>query len=200
MCGRTRLTPVKAAIRLALLSVAHDQRAVGSAFGAEPPEQSMSPTSRDVAAMSAGSSRSRKRHWSGSGISIISSLVIAAVIGTFFILMAGWQPDDRWQEVADFSVTWILLTYIWIQMGTLILVGAGTKNQMWLDALTSIVPLFVVLYVVVQHQTGYVVLSSFQAKTAWATAYTMLLDVVIDLGVTVLLSRQVVDVSGGGVG
>jgi hypothetical protein len=44
------------------------------------------------------------------------------------------------------------------------------------------------------------VLSSFQAKTAWATAYTMLLDVVIDLGVTVLLSRQVVDVGGGGVG
>jgi hypothetical protein len=85
-------------------------------------------------------------------------------------------------------------------MGSLILVGAGTKNQMWLDALTSIVPLFLILYVVVQHHSGYVVLSSFQAKTAWATAYTMLLDVVIDLGVTVLLSRQVVDVGSGGVG
>jgi hypothetical protein len=33
-----------------------------------------------------------------------------------------------------------------------------------------------------------------------STAYTMLLDVVIDLGVTVLLSRQVVDVGPGGVG
>lgn len=30
-------------------------------------------------------------------------------------------------------------------------------------------------------------------------AYTMLLDVVIDLGVSVLLSRQVVDVGGSGV-
>jgi hypothetical protein len=94
----------------------------------------------------------------------------------------------------------VLLTYIWVQMGSLILVGAGTKNQMWLDALTSIMPLFLILYVVVQHHSSYVVLSSFQAKTAWATAYTMLLDVVIDLGVTVLLSRKVVDVGGGGVG
>ena len=125
---------------------------------------------------------------------------MAACIGVFFIAMAGWGPSADWQELADFSVTWVLLTYIWVQMGSLILVGAGTKNQMWLDALTSIVPLFLILYVVVQHHSGYVVLSSFQAKTAWATAYTMLLDVVIDLGVTVLLSRQVVDVGGGGVG
>jgi hypothetical protein len=124
---------------------------------------------------------------------------MAACIGVFFIAMAGWGPSADWQELADFSVTWVLLTYIWVQMGSLILVGAGTKNQMWLDALTSIVPLFLILYVVVQHHSGYVVLSSFQAKTAWATAYTMLLDVVIDLGVTVLLSRQVVDVGGGGV-
>ena len=125
---------------------------------------------------------------------------MAACIGVFFIAMAGWGPSADWQELADFSVTWVLLTYIWVQMGSLILVGAGTKNQMWLDALTSIVPLFLILYVVVQHHSGYVVLSSFQAKTAWATAYTMLLDVVIDLGVTVLLSRQVVEVGGGGVG
>jgi hypothetical protein len=141
-----------------------------------------------------------RRRASGSAISIASSLLVAVVIGVFFIAGAGWKPDEAWQEIADFSVTWILLTYIWIQMGTLILVGAGTKNQMWIDALTSIVPLFIVLYVVLQHLTGYVVLSSFQAKAAWATAYTMLLDVVIDLGVTVLLSRQVVDVGGGGVG
>lgn len=124
---------------------------------------------------------------------------MAVCIGVFFFAMAGWGPSGDGQELADFSVTWILLTYIWVQMGSLILVGAGTKNQMWLDALTSIVPLFLILYVVVQHHSGYVVLSSFQAKAAWATAYTMLLDVVIDLGVTVLLSRQVVDVGGGGV-
>lgn len=159
----------------------------------------MSLSSRDAAAIGAGRLVPRRQHWSGSGISIASSLTVAVVIGVFFILMAGWRPEEQWQELADFSVTWILLTYIWIQMGTLILVGAGTKNQMWIDALTSIIPLFIILYVVVQHHSGYMVLSSFQAKTAWATAYTMLLDVVIDLGVTVLLSRQVVDVGGGGV-
>ena len=99
----------------------------------------------------------------------------------------------------SFAVIWILLTYIWVQMGSLILVGAGTKNQMWLDALTSIVPLFLIVYVLLQHHSGYVILSSFQVKTAWVIAYTMLLDVVIDLGVSVLLSRQVVDVGGSAV-
>jgi hypothetical protein len=135
----------------------------------------------------------------GYQISIVSSLLMAALIGVFFIAMAGWTPSEPWHERADFGVTWVLLTYIWVQMGTLILVGAGTKNQMWLDALTSIVPLFLIVYVILQHYSGYVVLSPFQAKTAWVTAYTMLLDVVIDLGVTVLLSRQVVDVGGPGV-
>jgi hypothetical protein len=94
----------------------------------------------------------------------------------------------------------ILLTYIWVQMGSLIGVGSGTKNQMWIDALTSIVPLFLIVYVILQHHTGFVVLSSFQIRTAWVTAYTMLLDVVVDLGVSILLSRRVVDIGGGGVG
>jgi hypothetical protein len=65
---------------------------------------------------------------------------------------------------------------------------------MWIDALTSIVPLFVIVYNVLQHYTGYVVLSPVQTKKRRVTAYTMLLGLVIDLGVTVLLSRQVVDV------
>ncbi len=142
------------------------------------------------------------RHWHANGykISIASSVLIAASIVVFFILMPGWAPPDAWQPYADFAVTWLLLTYIWVQMGSLILVGSGTKNQMWIDALTSIVPLFLIFYVVLQHHTGYVTLSSFQIRTAWVTAYTMLLDVVVDLGVSILLSRRVVDIGSGGVG
>ena len=152
-----------------------------------------------MAAIAEGQRLAPRRRPTGYQISIFSSLFMAALIGIFFMAMAGWSPSEPWHERADFAVTWTLLTYIWVQMGTLILVGAGTKNQMWLDALTSIVPLFLILYVVLQHHSGYVVLSSFQAKTAWVTAYAMLLDVVIDLGVTVLLSRQVFDMGGAGV-
>jgi hypothetical protein len=142
------------------------------------------------------------RHWHPNGyrISIGSSLLVAISIGLFFIADHGWTPPEQWQPYADFMVTWILLSYIWIQMGSLILVGSGTKHQMWVDALTSIIPLFVIVYVILQHYSGYVLLSSFQIRTAWLTAYTMLLDLVVDLGVTILLSRQVVDVGGGGVG
>ncbi len=142
----------------------------------------------------------RRWHPNGFKISIASSLLIAVVIGLFFIAGAGWSPSTTLVENADVVVMWVLLTYIWIQMGSLILVGAGTKNQMWLDAITSIIPLFVITYVILQHYSGFVLLSPFQVRTAWVTAYTMLLDVVIDLGVTVLLSRQVVDVGSGGVG
>lgn len=45
----------------------------------------------------------------------------------------------------------------------------------------------------------YVLLSPFQVRTAWVAAYTMLLNLVVELGVTILLSRQVVDVGSGGV-
>jgi hypothetical protein len=138
-------------------------------------------------------------HFRGFAISIGASLAMAVAILYFFIAMRGWTPTKEWERFADFSVTWTLLTYVWLQMGSLIIVGAGTKNQMWIDALTSIIPLFVIFYVIVQHLTGYEVLSSFQIQTAWATAYTMLLDVVVDLGVSVMLSRQVVEVGGGGV-
>lgn len=159
-------------------------------------------TPRDLAAITHSDHVLPKRHWHPNGykISVYASLVAAVAIGLFFIAGAGWVPPPSWQPHLDFAVTWILLTYIWVQMGSLILVGAGTKNQMWLDALTSIAPLFIILYVLLQHYTGFILISPFQERTAWVTAYTMLLDVVIDLGVTVLLSRQVVDVSSGGVG
>ena len=140
------------------------------------------------------------RHWYPSGykISVWSSLLAALAIGFFFIAGAGWSPTEAWQSEAAFGVTWFMLTYIWLQMGSLVVAGAGTKSQMWVDALTSIVPLFLIVYVLLQHYGGFIVVSPFQVHAAWATAYTMLLDVVIDLGVTILLSRQVVDVGGRG--
>jgi hypothetical protein len=140
------------------------------------------------------------RSWYPSGyrLSVWSSLLAAFAIGIFFIGGAGWAPPEAWQSEAAFGVTWFMLTYIWLQMGSLVVAGAGTKSQMWIDALTSIVPLFLIVYVLLQHYGGFVVISPFQVRAAWATAYTMLLDVVIDLGVTVLLSRQIVDVGGRG--
>ena len=65
----------------------------------------------------------RRWHATGHFISILSSLGIAAVIGLFFFDLRGWSPPEAWQIQADFSVTWFLLTYIWVQMGSLILVG-----------------------------------------------------------------------------
>lgn len=124
-------------------------------------------TAHRVAAAMEGDHATPTRRWHARGyqVSIFSSLLMAASIGGFFIAMAGWSPPQSWEEIASFAVIWILLTYIWVQMGSLILVGAGTKNQMWIDVLTSIVPLFLIVYVLLQHHSGYVVLSSFQVKT-----------------------------------
>lgn len=145
-------------------------------------------------------SRSRRWHPNGYGISTTSSLLMALAIGSFFIGAKGWSPPPSWALDADIAAAWILLTYIWVQMGSLVLAGSGTKHQMWVDALTSIIPMFVISYVIIQHYTGYFTLSPFQVRTAWITAYTMLLDLVVDLGVTIILSRQVVDLTGKGVG
>ena len=70
------------------------------------------------------------RPWRPNGykISISSSLLVAVAIGLFFIGFPGWTPPAAWQPYADFAVTWLLLTYIWVQMGSLIVVGSGTKN------------------------------------------------------------------------
>jgi hypothetical protein len=142
----------------------------------------------------------RRWHVRGYRISIWSSLLAALAIGLFFIANAGWSPADASMVTADVSVTWLVLSYIWLQMGSLILVGAGTKHQMWIDALTSMVPLFLIVYVILQHHTGFVPLSGFQIRTAWILAYGLLLDVVVDLGISVLLSRQVVEIGDTGVG
>lgn len=136
---------------------------------------------------------------SGYVVSIVSSLLVALIVGLFFIGLSGWSPPNGWETTADFTVTWLLLTYIWIQMGSLILAGTGTRGEMWVDALTSIVPLFVIIYVIIQHYAGYVVLSPFQVRAAWVTAYTMLLDVIVDSGMSVMLSRQVIDIGKRGV-
>ena len=153
-----------------------------------------------IAAMLEARDRVPVRRWHPSGhmISIVASFAMAIAVGGFFIGAAGWSPPAAWNSGGEIAVSWILLSYIWIQMGSLVLTGAGTRQQMWVDALTSIVPLFVIFYVLLQHYSGYVLLSSFQAGTGWLTAYTLLLDLIVDLGVSVLLSRQVVEVGSGG--
>ena len=155
----------------------------------------------EVTAMLEARQRVPMRHWHPTGymVSVAASLVMAVAVGVFFMGAAGWSPPSNWNGGGEIAVSWILLSYIWIQMGSLVLTGAGTRHQMWIDALTSIIPLFLIFYVLLQHYSGYVVLSSFQAGTAWLTAYTLLLDLVVDLGVSVLLSRQVVEVGSGGV-
>lgn len=143
------------------------------------------------------------RHWHPSGfkVSVWASLLMGLAIALFFIWKAGWAPPPTWDNRGEIAVSWVLITYIWIQVGSLVLVGAGNRNQMWVDALTSMVPLFLIFYVLLQHYAGYVELSRFQVNAALLVAYTMLLDVVVDLGISVLLSRQIVDVGGGsGVG
>jgi len=141
----------------------------------------------------------RRLHPSGYKVSVFASLLMALAVGLFFLGEPGWHPPEAQQSGAQVAVTWILLTYIWIQLGSLILVGTGTRGQMWIDALTSMVPTFLVGYVLLLHYSGYIALSPFQVSSAWLVAYTVLLDLVIDVGISALLSRQVVEVGGGGV-
>ena len=104
-----------------------------------------------------------------------------AHIGVFFFALRGRSPPEAWQIQADFSVTWLLLTYIWVQMRSLILVGAGTKKPdvaRCLHFSSTVISNLLRADPALQrlHRT-----LAFQAKTASVTAYTTLLDFVVDL-------------------
>jgi hypothetical protein len=124
-------------------------------------------------------------------ISIIASISAAVAIGIFFYWKPAWSPAADAQMPYDFAVMWVLLTYMWVQMGTHILFAAATRNQMLLDTLSSILPTLVIAYVLAEYYRGDLAASAYQLNTAWLTAYAMFLDLVLDLSIAISMRRPV---------
>jgi len=83
-----------------------------------------------------------------------------------------------------FAVMYFLLTYLFLQMLAHIFYGPSLRSHMLIDMLSSLLPLMMVLYVLVEYSRGYLILSTFQLNAALLTAYAMTLDLVVDVGLT----------------
>lgn len=126
----------------------------------------------------------------GHVISVAASVIAGIAIAAAFFGAPEWMPGSGNEMSSAFYVCWILLTYLWIQLSTHIVLGPATKNEMLIDMLSSILPVLVVLYAIAESVRGDLKLSSFQFDAACLVAYAMVLDLVVDTGLAIALRRQ----------
>ncbi len=91
--------------------------------------------------------------------------------------------------MSSFAVMYVLLTYLFLQLVAHIFYGPALRSQMLVDLLSSLLPVIVILYVLVETSRGYLTISTFQLNAALLTAYAMTLDLLVDIGL-VLWPRQ----------
>lgn len=127
----------------------------------------------------------------GHVVSVIASLIASMAIVLGFFGWAQWVPAPDQQMFSDFAASWVLLTYLWIQLSAHIVLAPATKNEMLVDMLSSVLPVILIFYVLAEYYRNDLQLSAFQINAAWLTAYAMLLDLVIDTGLAISLRRQV---------
>jgi hypothetical protein len=85
---------------------------------------------------------------------------------------------------SSFAVMYALLTYLFLQMVAHIFYGPTLRSQMLVDMLSSLLPVMIILYVLVEYYRGYLAVSAFQLNAALLTAYAMTLDLLVDIGLT----------------
>lgn len=139
----------------------------------------------------------------GHQFSTAASVLAAAVIAVLFLgdpltpfLGAGWWTPSEWtlseqqQIMSAFAVSYVLLSYLFLQIVAHIFCGPASPKQMLVDMLSSLPPLATVLYVLAEHARGDLALSAFQIHSALLTAYTMTLDLLVDIGLTLWPRRS----------
>lgn len=125
----------------------------------------------------------------GHHFSILASMLAALGAGVFYFGFPGWTPAEERHMMSSFAVMYVLLTYLFLQLVAHIFYGPALRSQMLVDLLSSLLPVIVILYVLVETSRGYLTISTFQLNAALLTAYAMTLDLLVDIGL-VLWPRQ----------
>lgn len=125
-----------------------------------------------------------KLPFKGHQFSIAASVLAAFAIAAFFFGAPGWAPVEDRHMTSSFAVMYLLLTYLFLQMLAHIFYGPALRSHMLIDMLSSLLPVMVILYVLVEYSRGYLVISTFQLNAALLTAYAMTLDLFVDIGLT----------------
>jgi hypothetical protein len=127
----------------------------------------------------------------GRRFSMLLSLMAAVAIWYFFMAMRGWKPVSGLESEISSYVTWGLLIYLGVQLTMLIWTSTGgTRREVWLDTMTSLVPFVLVIYVLVDHWRHLEELPLEQLRLAKSTALTAGIDFMADLGVAIATQRR----------
>ena len=125
-----------------------------------------------------------KMPFKGHQFSIAASVLAALAIAALFFGAPGWTPAEERHMTSSFAVMYALLTYLFLQMVAHIFYGPTLRSQMLVDMLSSLLPVMIILYVLVEYYRGYLAVSAFQLNAALLTAYAMTLDLLVDIGLT----------------
>lgn len=131
------------------------------------------------------------RLFKGHYFSIAASVLAAVLIGAMFFGGLAWPPADEQPILSSFTVMYVLLTYLFLQLVGHVFYRAASRSQMLVDMLSSLLPVITVLYVVLDYVRGDLILSTFQFNVALLTGYVMSLDLLIDIGLTLWPQRWV---------
>lgn len=125
----------------------------------------------------------------GHHFSIGASVIAALGIAVFFFGAPGWMPTEQGHLTSSFTLMYLLLTYLFLQMVAHIFYRPPTRRQIMVDMLSSLLPVVVLLYVLIDYSRGNLAVSTFQLNAAVLTIYAMTLDLLVDIGL-MLWPRQ----------
>jgi len=120
--------------------------------------------------------------------------VLAAVgIWVFFIRMRGWAPPAG--EEASYSTYfhWLLLAFLALQLTMLVFATRdGTTGEVWLDTITSLIPMLLAIYVLALHWGHHAELPLEQLRYAKSVSIVMAIDFLVDFAITLRAQRAVI--------
>jgi hypothetical protein len=120
--------------------------------------------------------------FTGHHFSIGASVFAALAIGIFFFGAPGWMPTEQGHLTSSFTLMYVLLTYLFLQMVAHIFYRPTSRRQTLVDLLSSLLPVVILLYILVDYSRGNLAVSTFQLNAALLTIYAMTLDLLVDIG------------------
>jgi hypothetical protein len=127
----------------------------------------------------------------GRRISMLFSVLGAVAIWLFFFDMRGWKPAPGTESEISAYVHWVLLLYLGLQLTVLVWTSTGgSRGEVWVDTLTTLVPVCLVGYALVEHWRGLASLPLEQLRLAKSTFLTVSIDFIVDFGVAMATQRR----------
>jgi hypothetical protein len=123
-------------------------------------------------------------------VSELSAIAFAIYLGFFFFQSPDYMPPLQEAMRETYIFCGICTAYWWFQSGSLALSGAGSAVRMATDILTSLIPVMVAGYAIIDFGRGLLPLSEFKQYGVYFALSILLLDVTFNAMIMARLSRR----------